>query len=115
MLENDHIREQQLRTQRLVGLYGEGVLPPDLVRVRNGNLSVMEHLGAAGDCEMQCRKEMFDILLRLVWLVEEKPVVTRFFCLLHVASPFYGCFYWACRLSSSIGTTRHWLLAAAPG
>lgn len=70
---------QQARTAQLVALYGSAVLPPRLVSIRNGDLTKMEHVAPEGVDDRAVRKEMFECLLRLVLIVEEKPVVTRFF------------------------------------
>ena len=67
------------KSRALVALYGDAVLPPALMRLRNRDLSSMEHVCPAGTDERVVKKAMFDLLLRLVWLVEEKPVVTHFF------------------------------------
>jgi hypothetical protein len=76
---SEYTRRHQDRSWTLVLLYGDAVLPPALMRLRNRDLSSMEHLCPAGTDERVVRKDMFDLLLRLVWLVEEKPVITRFF------------------------------------
>jgi hypothetical protein len=76
---SEDTKRHQDTSQALVALYGDAVLPPALMRLRNRDLSSMEHLCPAGTDERVPRKDMFDLLLRLVWLVEEKPVITRFF------------------------------------
>ena len=69
----------QAHTKKLQALYGDGVLPSELCALRNGNLATMEHV-AGLSCEAErARKDMFDVLLKLVWFIEEKLVVTRFF------------------------------------
>jgi hypothetical protein len=78
-LHSEDTRRHQDRSRTLVALYGDGVLPPALMRLRNRDSSSMEHLCQAGTDERVVRKDMFDLLLRLVWLVEEKPVITRVF------------------------------------
>ena len=39
----------------------------------------MQHVAPEGVDESRQRREMFEALMRLVFLVEEKPVITRFF------------------------------------
>ena len=76
---SDETERCQEVSRKLVALYGDHVLPHSLIRLRNKDLSRMEHLCPEGTDITAVRKAMFDLLLRLVWLVEEKPVVTRFF------------------------------------
>jgi hypothetical protein len=76
---SDETERCQEVSRKLVALYGDHVLPHSLIRLRNKDLSRMEHLCPEGTDITTVRKAMFDLLLRLVWLVEEKPVVTRFF------------------------------------
>ena len=72
------LRHQE-HSKKLAMLYGNGVLPQQLLSVRNRDLSKMEHVAPEGCDVSRLKKDMFDCLLRLVWVVEEKPVVTRFF------------------------------------
>lgn len=78
-VDSEETKAHQEQTRKLVALYGEGVLPAELVNLRNRNLASMEVVSSVGCDEGRLRKAMFDVLLRLVWFVEEKPVVTRFF------------------------------------
>jgi hypothetical protein len=71
---------QQSRTARLLDLYGEEVLPKALLAVKNRHLSAMEHVTRPGGIsEEEAKKEMGDVLCRLVLVAQERPVVTRFF------------------------------------
>ena len=63
----------------LVALYGDEVLPDDLMAVLNRNIAGVEHLCPPGANKDNLCKRLFDLLLRLLWKVEDKPVVTRFF------------------------------------
>ena len=71
-------RLHQERSRELVAMYGWQVLPEELLRLRNKDLTQMEHVAVPGTDPAVVKRRMFDCLLRLVWLVEEKPAVTRF-------------------------------------
>ena len=82
---SDATRAGQQQNVRLLELYGSYILPAELMAVMNRSVTQMQHVGPpAADVEV-LRKKAFDILQRLVLLVEEKPVVTRC-CLLGVNS-----------------------------
>jgi hypothetical protein len=79
-------------------LYGEEVLPPELLDVKNRDLSAMEHVSRPGGVsESEAIKEMAHVLCRLVLIAQERPVVTRFFYLRHVVSQRCVCSFLACR------------------
>jgi hypothetical protein len=81
----------QEMTKKLVALYGERVLPPELTRIRNRDLGAMQHVAPAGASFEVARKDMYDVLMKLVWIVEERPVVTRLFL-------FAPCCFALCRM-----------------
>ena len=81
----------QRRTEGLANLYGPQVLPPDLLNLLNRDLQQLEHVAPDSAGEGQVRQKLFDELRRLVLLVEEKPVVTRFFL-------FAPCCWALCRM-----------------
>ena len=89
----------QAQNAKLVALYGPLILPPELMMLLNRSVANMEHIGPADVDEQALRKKTFDVLQRLVILVEEKPVVTRFVCLLLVASLWCEWFCSGCRRS----------------
>lgn len=70
-------------------LYGDVVMPDDVVRLYNGSLGVgkMQHVimqnsrGAAGeeDLLLNVQQRFFLVLYRWILQMEERPVVTRFF------------------------------------
>ena len=90
-LDSEETKVHQEHSQGLASLYGSKILPPELLDLRNRNLGAMEHVAAAGADIRAIRRKMFDLLLRLVWVVEEKPVVTRFFYSPLASSHWCGC------------------------
>ena len=67
------------RMARLLDLYGEDVLPPELLAVKNRDLNAMEHVARPGGVsEAEAIKEMVYVLCRLVLIAQERPIVTRF-------------------------------------
>jgi hypothetical protein len=88
-------KAHQAQTQKMVELYGDVILPPELTTIINRDLQNLEHVAPAGSDHLAIRKQTFDILVRKLLLVEEKPVQTRFvFCLLLVALPCSGWLWW---------------------
>ncbi|CAE7261612.1 unnamed protein product [Symbiodinium microadriaticum] len=63
----------------LRSLYGEHVLPDDLLRFFNYRLSDRTHVADADMSIEHVRSEAFRLLQKHILKVEEKPVVTRFF------------------------------------
>lgn len=64
--------EHQTRAKTLVAMYRRRLLADELVALRKRDPSKMEHVAPEGDDERSLRKHMFDTLLRLVLVVEER-------------------------------------------
>ena len=62
----------------MIELYGDVILPPELTTIVNRDLQNLEHVAPAGADHLAIRKQTFDVLVRKLLLVEEKPVQTRF-------------------------------------
>ena len=85
------------RTQRLLELYGEDILPDDLLAVKNRDITKMEHVARPdGVSEAAAMEAMIEVLRKLVLISQERPVVTRFSCLRHAASLCCVCSLPAC-------------------
>lgn len=78
-MDSEETAAHQRNTERLVALYGDRVLPPEVTMVRNRDIAKMEHVAPLGAEAGPIMKRMFEVLERQALIVEEKPIVTRFF------------------------------------
>ena len=82
------LRDQALRLQEL---YGHGVLPDELLEVYNIGLQCPLHACSPTALVEAVRRRFYDTLYKLVLLIEERPVVTRFWT-------FTNCVWALCRM-----------------
>lgn len=64
---------------RLVGLYGDEVIPHGVTKVYNLGFGRLEHACATGTDIRHVRAQFYEAISRSVLFIEERPVVTRFF------------------------------------
>ena len=77
---SEETMQHKERTQRLLELYGEDILPDDLLAVKNRDIANMEHVARPdGVSEAAAMEAMIEVLRKLVLISQERPVVTRFF------------------------------------
>ena len=62
----------------MVQLYGEEVIPADVVQLFNCQLGVLKHACANGTDRDEIVRSFFATLRRLILVLEERPTVTRF-------------------------------------
>eukprot|EP00973_Karenia_brevis_P049630 6888934-Karenia_brevis.AAC.1 len=70
------LQQHRKRSEQLQLLYGSDVLPADLLRLLNADLSAWEHASDATTNEALIRQELFTVLQKYVLQVEEKPIIT---------------------------------------
>ena len=92
-------------TRNLQALYGPDVLPDDLLLLLNFRVGEIAHVCSAEADEARARRDMFRALSKHMLLIEERPIVTRFWL-------FSQCVFALlrmrlCGLPESIWTLRH--------
>ena len=71
--------ENREELRKLQALYGDVVVPEDIVGLCNVALGTWQHACDAGTSREEVCAKAHQVLHRLIILVEEKPIVTRFF------------------------------------
>ena len=83
-----------LKTSTLVQLYGTGIISPDMQDVFNVFVSKLEHVCEDNETPEYGFQRTFDVLCERILVVEERPVVTRFFLFISCVNTYcqiYGC------------------------
>ena len=68
----------QPRTDKMLDLYGSGVLPPSILKLFNHILGQLVHRCPSESVREEVRRRACGVLIKHLFVVEEKPVVTRF-------------------------------------
>ena len=83
-----------LKTSTLVQLYCTGIISPDMQDVFNVFVSKLEHVCEDNETPEYGFQRTFDVLCERILVVEERPVVTRFFLFISCVNTYcqiYGC------------------------
>ena len=95
--DSPEILQRQVQRSKLLDLYGDLVVPPDLARLYNVDLARPDYACAVGTDVRAARAQFHAALSRHVLFIEERPVVSVSLRFPASCGLFCGCTCWVFR------------------